>query len=465
MIKDIMVAITTVAMLTSASMVYLTLTRLKSEKREYFILMIICVFIFELAYIFEMTASTTDGAFIATKLMYIGTQLLGPMYFFFIQKYCEKEVPKIVNLLLFATSLVFILLVWTSDCHTLYYTSYWYDDTGVVPRLAIAPGPLYLFGVLHPISCVILSAVVIIKKIHNPGKIKRKRLYILIYGALTPIVSAVLYFFNFDFYAAVYVPLSLMLAILVSYYSLLKYDLLENEETVRSQTWLKEMIGNVSHDLKTPLTVLGQYLELLNDSNIALSDIERAEYIHVAHRKNLNIQRLIRNLFEATRIESGQVAYKMEWWAISNLMTELEDRYEKYLREQGLTFVIENYQDRLVKMDVDKIWSIFDNIIYNAARHAPGGTITVSSEYDGNICIISIADTGEGIAEEHLPKIFDRFYKVSKSRTEGDSGIGLYIAKVVTEGMGGTITVRSRVGEGTVFSITLESSVPSFITK
>ncbi len=233
-----------------------------------------------------------------------------------------------------------------------------------------------------------------------------------------------------------------------------------NEKLMVSQGALKEMIGSISHDVKTPLTILGQYLELLDDSNVFLDDTERTDYIHVAYNKNLTLQRLIRNLFEATKIETGQIAYNMEWLPLSTLLSGIKERHEKYLQSLGLRFTVECEKDCLVKLDPDKIWSVFDNILYNAARHTPmGGAIAVTAAYSGNACVIQISDTGEGISAEHLPFIFDKFYKATKARNagSGDSGIGLYIAKTVLLGMDSTIKAVSEPGHGATFIITLNT--------
>lgn len=236
-----------------------------------------------------------------------------------------------------------------------------------------------------------------------------------------------------------------------------------NEAMRATNTIMKELVSNISHDLKTPLTVLGQYLELLDDNTITLDDEERSDYIHVAYSKNLNMQRLVRNLFEVTRIESEQLLYDFEWHPVSELAAELLDKYEKYAESQGLSFLVKYGKPFDIYLDKDKIWSVLDNIIYNAVRHtSKGGSISINMEYvDAGSCTIKIADTGEGIPAEHLQHIFDRFYKADQSRggRTGDSGIGLYIAKTNVQNMGGSITVESEPGKGTIFTVTLTADI------
>jgi signal transduction histidine kinase len=255
-----------------------------------------------------------------------------------------------------------------------------------------------------------------------------------------------------------------MVSMILLYFGVFKYDLLENEETIRSQNWLKDMIGNISHDLKTPLTILGQYLEILDDNTITLDELERTDYVHIAYNKNLNLQRLIRNLFEITRIESSQLVYNMEWQSAEDLASELEDKYAKFLASMDLSFSAICHKPCLIYLDRDKIWSVFNNIVFNAIRHTPhGGSISVTMQYSpddiaSGVCTITIADTGEGIEKQHLPHIFERFYKASRARNTGDSGIGLYIDQTNVHNMGGNITVESEPNKGTAFAITLAAN-------
>lgn len=232
-----------------------------------------------------------------------------------------------------------------------------------------------------------------------------------------------------------------------------------NEAMRATNAAMIELVSNISHDLKTPLTVLGQYLEILDDDSITLVDEERSDYIHVAYNKNLNMQRLVRNLFEITRIESGQYKYNLEWQSVSELTDIILDKYGTYVESRGLSFSVECNEQFKIWLDKDKIWGIFDNIIYNAVRHTPkGGLVSVAMRYDGaGACEIKIADTGQGINAKHLPYIFDRFYKADQSRSgsTGDSGIGLYIVKTNVGKMGGHITVESELGKGTAFIVKL----------
>ena len=235
---------------------------------------------------------------------------------------------------------------------------------------------------------------------------------------------------------------------------------LVNQRTAQlaaSQLALREMISDISHDLKTPLTVLSNYLEILNDGN-AVDGIEKAEYLGIAYHKNLDLQRLIGNLIEAARVGSGSASYICEWVDISDLADKISQKYGALARDKGLDFDIAVEGDFSIRIDQQRIWNVLDNLFYNALRHTDTGKISLTTTLENKTAVICMSDSGCGIAEQHLPHIFTRFYKISRARSakDGSSGIGLYIAKVDTEGMGGTIAVESTEGAGTVFTLHFE---------
>ena len=227
-----------------------------------------------------------------------------------------------------------------------------------------------------------------------------------------------------------------------------------------SQNALREMIANISHDLKTPLTALGINLEILNEGTILTDPQEQAAYINTAYHKNLDLQRLIKNLFEVTRMESGQLVYRCEWLEISDILTQLSKKYTEDAQTKGVTLETKCNEDFKIYADTDKLWSVFDNVIYNALKYTSAGDrIMVTAqrtETGGEICI---RDTGIGIAPEHLPHIFERFYKGSLSRNvkDGSSGIGLYIVKTTMKAMSGTVRAESVLGEGTGIILEFQS--------
>ena len=165
-----------------------------------------------------------------------------------------------------------------------------------------------------------------------------------------------------------------------------------NEQLAASQSALREMISNISHDLKTPLTVLNNYLELLGDETVASSEQERTEYLGIAYHKNLDLQRLIHNLFEVTRMEGGTVSYRLEWVLALPLMEEAERKYGDLAGGMGLFFTAEADDALKLKIDRNKIWSVLDNLVYNALRHTPeGGSIALGIKRRGDRAVLTVA--------------------------------------------------------------------------
>lgn len=232
-----------------------------------------------------------------------------------------------------------------------------------------------------------------------------------------------------------------------------------NAQLVASQNALREMLRGISHDLKTPITVLSQYLELLKLDAVPKTAEEEKQYVQIAYQKNLDIQRLIKGLFEVARMEMGEVPIKMEWLNAENMQNQMVAKYGGMLREKGIIFTIDLPKVSEIYADRDRLWSIFDNLIYNAMRYTPPeGTIAVHGALEeGGRMMLSVSDTGTGIAKEHLPHIFERFYKGSKSRGEndGESGLGLYIVKTLLEQMSSEVFVESEVRKGSQFSFAL----------
>ncbi len=234
-----------------------------------------------------------------------------------------------------------------------------------------------------------------------------------------------------------------------------------NEELAVSRSAINELLVNISHDLKTPITVLSLNLQSLLSDRINLTEEEKQSCLNVAYNKNLTISRLIKNLFDVTRIETGQLAFRLSWIGADELMETVYQKYNDYILSLGLTLSIHLKEEFYIAADNERIWSVFDNIIYNAVRYTKqGGNITVSGKLmPENKAEIRIKDTGNGIAPEHIPYLFNRFYKVSRSRSEkdGEGGVGLYIVKSCIEGMGGIVWAESMPGEGTTIIFTLRA--------
>lgn len=239
-------------------------------------------------------------------------------------------------------------------------------------------------------------------------------------------------------------------------------DALKEETTHRSRAESlleanRSLISNVSHELRTPVAVVRSHLEAL------LAEPEQGEeYARIALRETDRLERLVEDLFQLTRLESKGLQITTEPMDAAAATREaFESLAEPARREAGITMICETPDNPLMAMaDRARIVQVLQNLIRNAIRHTPeGGIILVSAERepDGDIAL-QVFDTGEGIPPEHVPRIFDRFYRADPSRTHsggGGAGLGLAIAKELIAAMGGTISVESDSGEGAAFTIRL----------
>lgn len=235
-----------------------------------------------------------------------------------------------------------------------------------------------------------------------------------------------------------------------------------NEVMLATNNAMKELITNISHDLKTPLAIMSLNLETLSDMTVTQSDADYQRYVRTAYQKNRDLQRLIQNLFEVSRIETNRNTCSAEWISLLHILAKTKERYDTFLEDKGIVFDILIKKDIEISADPQKIWSVIDNIIYNAARYTEsGGSITICTQInsENQTAAIKVTDTGCGITEEHLPHIFERFYRVSQARSsrEGESGLGLYIVKSIMDDCGGKVEIKSGQGMGTSIILTFKA--------
>ncbi|MGG0812561.1 ATP-binding protein [Paenibacillus alvei] len=245
---------------------------------------------------------------------------------------------------------------------------------------------------------------------------------------------------------------------------------LKNFELERMETSRRHLFTNISHDLRTPMTLIRGYLEALQDEVIQDRE-QQKKYIRLMLNKINGLNHLIDDLFELSKLEARRVPVAIESVLLEHFISHLEEHYELELRSRGLLFACYNLTYRnappvsiMLEVDIDRMMQVFDNIIYNAVKFTPiGGSITIEVDYvkQDQAVHIKITDTGIGVGEEDLPYLFDRFYKNDKSRNSmtGGSGIGLAIAKEIVELHLGRIGVESVQGHGTTFYIILPAQV------
>lgn len=219
----------------------------------------------------------------------------------------------------------------------------------------------------------------------------------------------------------------------------------------------KDFVANVSHELRTPLSMLQGYSEAIID-DIASSPEEHKELAQIIYDESVRMTKLVNELLDLARMEAGHIELYKDKISLRPYLERIHRKFASLAKERGihLELVFEADVEQF-DIDTDRIEQVLTNLIDNAMRHTPaGGTVTISVKGD-NPLKLEISDTGSGIPQEDLPFVFERFYKADKARTRGraGTGLGLAIAKNIIESHEGTITVHSKLGEGTTFTISL----------
>lgn len=219
----------------------------------------------------------------------------------------------------------------------------------------------------------------------------------------------------------------------------------------------QEFLSNVSHELRTPLTSIIAFVETLEDG--AIDDQENnIRFLKVIQRNAERMHRLIDDILELSSIESGNVSIELQRCRLSVVIAEIFTSLSGKASESGVALVSDVTEEISVVADPMRLEQMLVNLIDNAIKfNRPGGSVTVSYGSKNGIDVVSIADTGEGISSEHLPRLFERFYRTDRARSReiGGTGLGLAITKHLALLHGGEVTVSSTPGEGSTFSIEL----------
>ncbi|AEC01622.1 sensor histidine kinase [Parasphaerochaeta coccoides] len=254
----------------------------------------------------------------------------------------------------------------------------------------------------------------------------------------------------------------------------LNHDLKENEpfETLvksinemtlsleQMENMRQEFISNVSHEIQSPLATINGFARLLY--NDELSPEKRNHFLNIIETETMRLSRLSENLLKLAALETDSVKFEPKPYRIDKQLRALLLGYEPQWNEKNIT--MEASLDTVtLTADEDMMSQVWINLIHNSIKFTPdGGSIQVELHEHGKSVICKISDTGIGIAEDAQKHIFERFYKADKSRerTKKGSGLGLAIAKTIIEMHGGTITVYSKLGAGTTFTVSLPVSPP-----
>lgn len=236
----------------------------------------------------------------------------------------------------------------------------------------------------------------------------------------------------------------------------------EIDELRKLENFRKEFLGNVSHELKTPIFNIQGYIHTLIDGAIDDPEVN----VHFLRKAAKSVDRLcdlVEDLINISQLETGQLKMEMERFDIHALARDIFDSLEMKAEERNITLSFKEGCDHPFWVYADKyrIRQVLVNLIVNSVKYGKDGGLTFCAFYDmdENI-LIEISDNGEGIEERHLPRLFERFYRVDKSRSReaGGNGLGLAIVKHIIEAHEQTINVRSKVGFGTTFGFTLRKA-------
>lgn len=230
----------------------------------------------------------------------------------------------------------------------------------------------------------------------------------------------------------------------------------------RTDALQREMVSALSHDFGTPLFSAQAYLERVTNGKENLSEDQKKEFLNVAHRNLEKLRELVRSFFELSKLDARDVAPKVEPFSVLDIVTEEILPKLQPLAEQNQITLRAEYDKRLprVSADVGLIERVLTNLITNAIRYnQAGGDVLVKLTKNIDKVEIQVSDTGIGISEAELPFVFDRFYRSDKARSSasGGSGLGLAIVKKILESHDEEITVSSVLGQGTVFTFSLDS--------
>ncbi len=227
----------------------------------------------------------------------------------------------------------------------------------------------------------------------------------------------------------------------------------------RMDSLRRELVANVSHDLRTPLAMLQGYIETLLMREGVLSSEERRQYLEVSVAHCTRLGKLVSGLFDLAKLEALDMSVQQEPFNIGELVQDVVQKFHLLTQEKGIG-ITTNLGPELpfVFADIGLIVRVLENLIENALRYTPGGgTVSVVLHALARSVAVTVSDTGSGIAEEELPRIFDRFYRADRSRETGTghAGLGLAIVKKILELHGRDIEVKSRLHAGTSFTFSL----------
>lgn len=216
-------------------------------------------------------------------------------------------------------------------------------------------------------------------------------------------------------------------------------------------------VGAVSHDLRTPLTSIMGYAEFLEDEIAGTLSNQQIEFVQQIHKGARRLEYLLNDLLDFARLDAGTFKLTLEHTDLQGKLLEVSESLRPQIEEARLTLsVVSPTTPLIAQMDAQRIERVLINLLTNAIKFTlPGGTIRLKARLEGDRVICEVEDSGEGIAPADIPKLFRHFTQLSNGMRRGGTGIGLSICKAIVEAHGGTIGVRSTLGQGSTFWFSL----------
>lgn len=237
-----------------------------------------------------------------------------------------------------------------------------------------------------------------------------------------------------------------------------EFDIIKNDlnkvakELARSEILKNDFIANLSHEIKTPLSVIKNYAKVLEDESI--SSEERKKYLHNLQEATKKLNALVTNILKLNKLEHQTLELEITNFNVSELLTEQILQFESLIATKDLKLEIDIEEDIYINSEQSYLEIIFNNLISNAIKFTnPNGTITITLKKKNNEYIFTFCDTGCGMDSETGMHIFDKFYQGDTSHAKEGNGLGLALVKRVIDLLGGEISVESEKGVGTTFKI------------
>lgn len=234
-----------------------------------------------------------------------------------------------------------------------------------------------------------------------------------------------------------------------------------------------EFVSTASHELRTPITAMEGYMELIENEKICKVDDKAREYIDKARATAVGMSQLVKNLLAVTKIEEGRIQTNITHFSIHDLANEVVEAMGPAAKNKGLTLKIVEAPNQKIRgekaigrslnviADREQIREVLFNLVENGLKFTTEGEISISVGYDTDFATVEVADTGSGIPAEGQKHLFEKFYRVDNTATRevGGTGLGLFITRSIVELFGGSIWIESQVGKGTKFYFTIPRSL------